>query len=290
MAKAEALIRVIVAYAVALLFAIALKLFISLDPFLMAIVMDLAGTLIIFIFGRYYSNSSFYDPYWSVVPPALALFWMSVASIEGVALRELSVLAVIFYWATRLTLNWAYFWEGMHHEDWRYEMLRKKSPKFAILTDLFAIHLIPTTIVFLGMLPVYAVSTEDSMPFNWLDVVALMIGLGAVTLQMLSDFQLRAISANNDSIESLSKGLWAWSRHPNYFGELGFWFSLLLFGLAAHPSGWFWQILGIVAMTLMFLFASIPMMEKRSLQRREGYQDVIDTVSMLVPFPPRRKK
>ena len=142
MSKAEALIRVIVAYVVALLSAIMLTSFLDLGPLLMAIVMDVAGTLVIFIFGRYYGNSSFYDPYWSVVPPAMALFWMSVGSSEEVVLRELAVLGVIFYWATRLTLNWAYFWEGMNHEDWRYEMLRNKAPKVAILTDLIAIHII----------------------------------------------------------------------------------------------------------------------------------------------------
>ncbi len=289
MSKAEALIRVIVAYVVALLSAIMLTSFLDLGPLLMAIVMDVAGTLVIFIFGRYYGNSSFYDPYWSVVPPAMALFWMSVGSSEEVVLRELAVLGVIFYWATRLTLNWAYFWEGMNHEDWRYEMLRNKAPKVAILTDLIAIHMIPTAIVFMGMLPVFAVFIMDSAPFSWIDILALIVGVGAVSLQMISDFQLRAIAADKESNASLAKGLWAWSRHPNYLGEIGFWLSLLLFGISAHPSGWIWQILGVIGMTWMFLFASIPMMEKRSLERREGYQEIIDSVSMLIPLPPKRK-
>ena len=288
MSKSEALIRVVVAYIVALLSAIIMVSFLDLGPLLMAIMMDVIGTLVIFGFGRYYSNSSFYDPYWSVVPPAMALFWMSVGSSGEVVLRELAVLGVIFYWATRLTLNWAYFWEGMNHEDWRYEMLRSRAPKIAVLTDLVAIHLIPTTIVFMGMLPVFAVFIMGSSPFSWIDILAVLVGVGAVSLQMISDFQLRAIAANKDSNESLAKGLWAWSRHPNYFGELGFWLSLFLFGISAHPSGWIWQILGVIGMTLMFLFASIPMMEKRSLERREGYQDVIDNVSMLIPLPPKR--
>ena len=288
MSKSEALIRVVVAYIVALLSAIIMVSFLDLGPLLMAIVMDVIGTLVIFGFGRHYGNSSFYDPYWSVVPPAMALFWMSVGSSGEVVLRELAVLGVIFYWATRLTLNWAYFWEGMNHEDWRYEMLRNRAPKIAVLTDLVAIHLIPTTIVFMGMLPVFAVFIMGSSPFSWIDILAVLVGVAAVSLQMISDFQLRAIAANKESNESLAKGLWAWSRHPNYFGELGFWLSLFLFGISAHPSGWIWQILGVIGMTLMFLFASIPMMEKRSLERREGYQDVIDNVSMLIPLPPKR--
>jgi hypothetical protein len=63
---------------------------------------------------------------------------------------------------------------------------------------------------------------------------------------------------------------------------------LFLFGVAAMPSGWYLQIIGIAGMTVMFLFASITMMEHRGLARRPGYQQVIDSVPMLLPRPPRR--
>ena len=86
----------------------------------------------------------------------------------------------------------------------------------------------------------------------------------------------------------MDQGLWSWSRHPNYFGEFGFWFSLALFGLAASPGDWWWLFVGAVAMLAMFHGASIPMMEERSLQRRPEYQAVIDRVPRFVPRPPRR--
>ena len=70
----------------------------------------------------------------------------------------------------------------------------------------------------------------------------------------------------------MDQGVWAWSRHPNYFGEFGFWLALGLFGLAASPSDWWWLSSGRSAMLAMFLGASIPMMEKRSLERRPAYQ------------------
>ncbi|MDT5349876.1 MAG: hypothetical protein QOH91_3163 [Mycobacterium sp.] len=86
----------------------------------------------------------------------------------------------------------------------------------------------------------------------------------------------------------MDRGLWSWSRHPNYFGELSFWFALALFGVAASPSDAWWLFAGTLAMLGMFLGASIPMMETRSLQRRPDYQDVIDRVPRFVPRPPRR--
>ncbi len=88
--------------------------------------------------------------------------------------------------------------------------------------------------------------------------------------------------------QAMDQGLWAWSRHPNYFGEVSFWFSLAFFGISGAPEDWWWLILGALAMLAMFEFASIPMMEKRSLERRPSYQQIIDTVPRLFPRPPSR--
>ena len=288
--KAADLAKIVVAYVVAIyLGAVSLAFFDS-GPLLDLLFADLVATLVIFIFSRSYGNSSFYDAYWSVIPPLMALFWMAVGTTSASSLREILVMGLILYWATRLTLNWAVHWEGMHHEDWRYAMLRDRNPKMALLTDLFGIHVFPTLQVFAGMLPVYALYCLADRAFNWLDVVAAVVMFAAVTLQLVSDLQLHRFIASRQEGEQLNSGLWAWSRHPNYCGELGFWLGLYLFGLAAYPAGWWWMALGIVLMTAMFLFASIPMMEKRSLQRRPEYQQIIDSTSMLIPLPPRKTR
>jgi len=90
--------------------------------------------------------------------------------------------------------------------------------------------------------------------------------------------------------ETLRAGLWRYSRHPNYLGEIMIWWSLFLFGLAADPDWLLWGLIGPVAMTAMFLGVSIPLIEKRSLERREGYQQVIDETSMLIPWFPKRRR
>ena len=63
---------------------------------------------------------------------------------------------------------------------------------------------------------------------------------------------------------------------------------MALFGVAASPGDWWWLFVGVVAMVAMFLGASIPLMEKRSLERRPHYQAVIDRVPKLIPRPPRK--
>lgn len=286
--KTADLATVTVAYMVALFLGGSSLYLLEYGHLLNIFIADLVATGVIFAFSRSYGNSSFYDAYWSVIPPLIALFWLAVGDSQVSTLREVLVLGLILYWATRLTLNWAVYWEGMHHEDWRYALLRQRSPNMAVLTDFFGIHLFPTLQVFAGMLPIYAVYCLGDTAFNWLDVLAAVVTFSAVTLQLVSDRQLHRFIAQRQEGEQLHTGLWAWSRHPNYCGELGFWLGLLLFGLAAYPTGWWWMILGVVLMTLMFLFASIPMMEKRSLERRPEYQQIIDSTSMLIPWPPRR--
>ena len=286
--KGAGLARITVAYVLALFLGGLSLYLVDSNPLLDILVADLVATLVIFLFGQYYGNASFYDPYWSVIPPFLALYWLAVGDVNVSALREVLVLGLILYWATRLTLNWALHWQGMQHEDWRFALLRQRAPGMTPLIDLFAIHLVPTLQVFAGMLPVYAVYCLGERELNWLDLLATLVTFGAITLQLVADRQLHAFIARRKEGEQLHSGLWAWSRHPNYCGELGFWLGLLLFGVAAYPQGWYWFGTGFLLLTLMFLFASIPMMEQRSLERRPDYQNVIDATSMLIPWPPRR--
>jgi steroid 5-alpha reductase family enzyme len=249
------------------------------------LIADVLATLVVFVFSRAYGNSSFYDAYWSVVPPVLLFYWWSQSGMHQ--LRCWLVAAVVVLWAIRLTANWLYSFPGLHHEDWRYPMFRERAGRWEFIVDLVTIHLIPTLLVFAGMLPVYIAVTRPGDDISWLTNVAFVVGLAAVTLELVADVQLHRFVRDRREGDMMDRGLWSWSRHPNYFGEFSFWVSLALFGIAAAPSDAGWACLGALGMLGMFLGGSIPMMETRSLQRRPGYQDVIDRVSRFVPRPPR---
>lgn len=251
------------------------------------LIADVLGTLVIFGFSRIYRNSSFYDAYWSVIPPLMLLYWWSQSGPDVDQLRCWLLTVVVFLWAIRLTANWVYGFPGLHHEDWRYVGLRDRAGRAEFLADLFAIHLIPTMQVFLGMIPVYVAVTRPGDGIGWLMWVAFVIGVAAVALELAADTQLHRFVAAAKPGDLLDHGLWSWSRHPNYFGEFSFWFALALFGVAAAPADAWWLFIGAVMMLAMFLFASIPMMEARSLERRAHYQDVIDRVPKFFPCPPR---
>lgn len=251
---------------------------------------DVAATVVIFAFSRKYRNSSFYDAYWSVIPPLLAVYWYWANPQAGIdATRAALVVGLVWLWAIRLTANWATFWEGLHHEDWRYPLVRARAGKHEFAADFLGIHFFPTVQVFLGCLPIYAVLTRGQQPLGWLDALAFVVTLGAILIETVADLQLHAFIAKKKTPGSfITTGLWAWSRHPNYFGELSFWWGLMLFGLAAAPDQWWWIMPGALAMTAMFVFASIPFMDNRSKERRPAYAEHMRKVSALVPLPPKR--
>ncbi len=253
-----------------------------------AFIADLLATVVIFAFSRAYRNSSFYDAYWSAIPPLLLFYWWSQASPDVDRLRCWLVAIVVVLWAIRLTANWVYAFPGLHHEDWRYPMFKERAGRWEFGADLVAIHLIPTCQVFLGMVPVYVALTRPGAGIAWLSWLAFVIGLAAVALELVADVQMHRFVRDRRPGDVMDHGLWSWSRHPNYFGEFAFWLALALFGVAAAPADAWWLVLGAVAILAMFLGASIPMMETRSLERRPAYQDVLDRVSRFVPRPPKR--
>src|ERR1700761_6367035 len=240
------------------------------------LVADVLGTLVVFAFSRAYRNSSFYDAYWSVIPPLLLFYWWSQSGVHQ--LRCWLVAVVVVAWAVRLTANWVYAFPGLHHEDWRYPMFKQRAGRWEILADLSAIHLIPTLQVFLAMVPAYVAVNRPGPGLVWLSWVGFVVGLAAVALELVADMQMHRFVAERRGNEAMDRGLWSWSRHPNYFGEFSFWVAVALFGIAASPGDWWWLIVGAVAILAMLVGASIPMMEERSLQRRPSYQDVVDRV------------
>lgn len=289
LSKSASLWRVTAAYVVAIAVAAA---WLGLGPstdrlWLDALIADILATIVIFAFSRAYRNSSFYDAYWSVVPPLLLVYWWAAGDLGIDQLHCWLLAVVVFLWAVRLTANWVVSFPGLHHEDWRYAMFRERAGKAEFVVDLVAIHLIPTLQVFAAMLPVYVAVTRPGPGVVWLTVLAFVIGIGAVALELVADVQLHRFVRAARPGEVMDRGLWSWSRHPNYFGEFSFWLSLALFGVAVAPGDAWWLVLGAAGILAMFLGASIPMMEQRSLQRRPEYQGVIDRVSRFVPRPPR---
>lgn len=255
----------------------------GISPVLASLAADIGATLVIFLFSWAFKNSSFYDPYWSVVPFVLALYW-SVTYGNPASFNDTIILLVILLWSFRLTLNFLRGWKNVKQEDWRYVALRNQTGRYFGLVNLFGIHLFPTLVVFAAMMPVYVYLHRENIRA---DIQILYLGFAlsfaGTVIELIADEQLRAFKLKQESTQCIDNGLWRYSRHPNYFGEILFWWGLWIMMMAVNWNFW-WTITGAMAITIMFVFISIPMMEKKSLITKPGYAIYQKKVSMIIPW------
>jgi len=256
----------------------------NLHPLGVVAIADAVGTIVIFAFSRAFNNSSFYDPYWSIAPMVMVVYWMNGA---GNGTRAIVVAGLVWAWGARLTYNFLKGWPGLRHEDWRYVNLREQNGRAYWLVSFFGIHFAPTVWVYLGCLAFYpAFTSERTLGVN--DAFAGIFIASAILLEGIADRQLWRFRRSNPAPGAIMKsGLWRGNRHPNYLGEVLFWWGLFSAGVAAHPTYW-WTVAGPIGITLLFVFISIPMIDKRHLARRPGYAEHMRATTAL--FPVRQKK
>lgn len=242
----------------------------------------LSSVAVTYAASLYLRNGSVFDPWWSVLPPVAALQLVE----DWTPLRVACVL-VVFVWAVRLTANWAVGWAGLGHEDWRYLRMYEQAPVPRWLTLLVGVQLVPAIFVTLGCLPLLPALTRGGGELGPIGLAATALGLFAAGLELAADEQRRAFAAAKPGA-LMDVGLWAWCRHPNYLGEIAFWVSLWLFGVAAAPSALLWTALGPLSIAGLFALASIPLMETRNAERRPGWAEYAARTPRLIPRPPRR--
>ncbi|MBH24702.1 MAG: hypothetical protein CMH57_09680 [Myxococcales bacterium] len=250
-----------------------------------ALVADLAATTVVFGFSAALRNSSMYDPYWSVAPIPIVLYFAWTPQVEGVSpVRVGLVLTLVLLWGGRLTYNCVRRWGGLDHEDWRYQDLRRQTGALFPVVDFLGIHQMPTLLVFMGCMAAYAAVSAGAAPLGALDALGFGVGLGGIAMELVADEQLHDWLTHRHSPGAImDEGLWRYSRHPNYVGEVLFWWGLALLGWGALPGAW-WVPLGAAAITVLFVTISVPLMEKRSLERRPGYAEHQAKVSAFIPW------
>ena len=248
------------------------------------LVADAAATVAVFLFSLLFGNASVYDPYWSVQPPVI-LLRLAVSFEKTFTWVDVLLLAVILLWAIRLTANWAYTFGGLTHQDWRYTMLSEKTGRAYPLINLLGIHMFPTLVVYACILPAAYVLREGGEG-NPVSVLGLLLSLLAITLQLVSDSEMQAFRRRREG-GFIRTGLWRYSRHPNYLGEILMWWGVAITSLSVLPREMSALVLGAIVNTVMFLVVSIPMADRRQ-ARKEGYAAYRAETRSLLPIPRRK--
>lgn len=228
---------------------------------------DVLATIVVWAFGLLYENVSVYDPYWSVFPPVAFLLWAFYTGTWSVPVILLIIAS--WYWGWRLTRNWAITFKGIGHEDWRYTKYRDRHPLVFHTINLFGLNMMPTLVVFAAMLPGLKLF-ESTAPANILTYFGCIVCIASATIQLIADKQSHDFRAAHPG-KVCNVGLWKHGRHPNYFGEIQFWWGIWI--MYASLYGIDMYIGGAIAMTALFLGISIPLMEKRQLANKPDYAE-----------------
>ena len=246
------------------------------NPLTRLFLADVLATIIVWAFGLLYENVSVYDPYWSVFPPITFLLW---ACYTGVwSLPVILLLIASWYWGWRLTRNWAITFKGIAHEDWRYTKYRDRHPLVFHTINLFGLNMMPTLVVFAAMLPGLKLF-ESTAPANILTYFGCIVCIASATIQLIADKQSHDFRAAHPG-KVCNVGLWKHGRHPNYFGEIQFWWGIWI--MYASLNGIDLYIGGAIAMTALFLGISIPLMEKRQLANKPDYAEYRKQTRILI--------
>ena len=250
----------------------------DLDGWLLILVWHITSTIIIFLFSKIHNNSSIYDPFWHVAPIPIVFYIASHSSLSN--LQQGLVLSAFCFWSLRLTYNWFLNWSNLDHEDFRYIDLKNTNKLLAFINDFFGIHLIPTLIVNASLYPIYVALTSDYL--NNLVYVGFILIIVAVVVQYIADSQMRDFRKDENNLgKTMKYGLWKYSRHPNYLGEVSFWFGLYIFALASGSAS-IWLLTCPIVMLALFVFISCPMMDSRSLKKRSDYKEYMDKTPQLI--------
>ena len=248
---------------------------------LVLLVADVAATVLVFVFSLIFNNASVYDPYWSVLPIIIVVGY----TIFDFNFTALIPVITVLIWGVRLTANWAYTFKGLTHQDWRYTMLKEKTGKGYFFVNFLGIHLVPTLVVYGCILPVVFIFDYEP-DFNAGVAVLCGLSLCAVILQGVADCTMHKFRKSGTG-GFIRKGVWKYSRHPNYLGEIVMWWGIALAAVCAMPDKW-WLIAGAVANTLLFLFISIPLADGHQ-ARKEGFEEYKKNTRMLLPVYKKQK-
>jgi steroid 5-alpha reductase family enzyme len=243
---------------------------------------NVISTIAIWLIGVYLDTASIYDPYWSVQTPYI--FICLLIKFKNVNAGNIIYLLLILFWAIRLTYNYTKTFNDISYIDWRYKQIKENTGKLYQLVNLVGICMFPTIIVYVASIPSF-LFVMNNYDFDLFEIVGFIIMLISTLIEMKADIDIHNFKQiRKDKKEIINIGLWKYSRHPNYFGEICFWYGVAFsYIFNDFRNNWI-TIIGAILNNALFLFISIPLAEKRLKKYKEGFDEYKKNTSMLIPI------
>jgi steroid 5-alpha reductase family enzyme len=255
----------------------------SLKLYVLGLVSTLGLATLTWVVSVFKRDVSIVDGVWALMLLAAATVYATGA--EPYTGRTMLILTLVVLWAVRLSghiihRNWG------EPEDRRYRDIRQKyEPNFA-LKSLGLIFWFQAGLAWIISVPLLPALT---VPVDWgaCDVLAVTVWAVGMIFEGIGDWQLSRFKANPENHgKVMDRGLWYYTRHPNYFGECLIWWGFSLFALAA---GAWWAAVGPVLLTYLLLkFSGVTLMEQTIVERRPAYRAYMARTNAFIPGPPKQ--
>lgn len=231
------------------------------------------------------SDVSIVDLFWGLGFVVVA--WISWRLAAPAQPRTLLLATLTTLWGVRLSLyltwrNWG------HGEDRRYAAMRARDPRRFWWLSLPRVFLLQGAILWFVALPLQvAAAANTGTPLNWLDGVGVALWAAGFFCETVGDWQLARFKAQTSNAgRVMDRGLWRYTRHPNYFGDACVWWGLYLIAAAGGAA---WTIASPLLMSLLLLKVSgVSLLESTIVDRRPEYAAYQRRTNAFFPGPPRR--
>jgi steroid 5-alpha reductase family enzyme len=217
----------------------------------------------------------------------LVVAWVSFFSGEKIFDQGALVTILVSIWALRLSGH-IYLRNRGKKEDYRYEAWRKEWGKWFYIRTFLQVFVLQGILLLLIASPIIIGNTyRESAVLNPLNILGILIWIVGFFLEVTGDIQLsRFIQNKTNKGKLLTTGLWKYSRHPNYFGEVTQWWGIWIIILSG-PFGW-WGVIGPLTITFLILKVSgIPLLEEK-MEKHPDFKEYKKRTSMFIPLPPRK--
>jgi steroid 5-alpha reductase family enzyme len=256
--------------------------------YVMNFAVSLGLMVCVWVLSLVFRNASIVDTFWGLGFVLVA--WSTFFASDGYLGRRLLITGMVTIWGLRLAIHIGIRSWGQG-EDRRYRAWRERAGErfwWVSLFSVFGVQGILLWVIALGVQKAQLANVPDA--FTWLDALGLLVWAAGFLFEAVSDRQLKRFKANPaNQGHVMDRGLWAYSRHPNYFGEMLVWWGVFLV-TTATPMG-LWTIISPLTITFLLLRVSgVTLLEKTIVDSRPKYADYQRRTSAFFPWFRKRNK
>lgn len=247
-----------------------------------------ASMLLMWALSLALRDASIVDIFWGagfVIIAAVSFFFT-----EGLGGRKILVLSLVAVWGLRLTLH-IFFRNRGKGEDYRYQAMRRRHGERFWIVSLYTVFAFQGVLMWVISLPLQIAQVSPTPDrFTSLDYFGVAVWTAGFFFEAVGDHQLKRFKSDpKNKGKVMRRGLWAWTRHPNYFGDATLWWGYFLIALSTDLG--VWTLVSPLIMTFLLMKVSgVALLEKSLAKTKPGYRDYVRRTSAFFPLPPKRKR